>query len=98
MSRCMRRTTIRLPDDLLAEAKRHAAETQRSLTAVIEDALREALSRRPEPRRAAARPCLPTFAGDGVLPGVDLKTGVRWRLPGPSPQGVIGREATGLDA
>jgi len=65
------RTTIRLPDDLLAEAKRHAAETQRSLTAVIEDALREALSRCPEPSRLMGTR-LPTFAGDGVLPGVQL--------------------------
>jgi len=68
------RTTIRLPDDLLAAAKRRAAETHRSLTAVIEDALREALSRRPEaPRRPKKR--LPTFAGDGLLPGVHLDDG-----------------------
>ena len=66
------RTTIRLPDDLLREAKRRAAETHRSLTAVIEDALREALARRPEPRRQR-RVRLPTFAGDGLLPGAHLE-------------------------
>jgi hypothetical protein len=68
------RTTIRLPDDLLAAAKRRAAETHRSLTAVIEDALRQALSRKPGPRRGA-RTRLPTFAGDGLLPGIHLEDG-----------------------
>ncbi|HYV50112.1 MAG TPA: ribbon-helix-helix protein, CopG family [Myxococcaceae bacterium] len=66
------RTTIRLPDDLLAAAKRRAAETHRSLTTVIEDALREALSRKPGSRRRS-RARLPTFAGDGLLPGVHLE-------------------------
>ncbi len=40
------RTTIRLDDKLLAEAKQLAAQTRRTLTAVIEDALREVLARR----------------------------------------------------
>ena len=39
------RTTVRLPDDLMKAVKRHAAETGRTLTAVIEDALRAALAR-----------------------------------------------------
>ncbi len=39
------RMTIDLPDDLLATAKRIAAESKRPLRAVIEDALREALGR-----------------------------------------------------
>jgi hypothetical protein len=65
------RTTIRLDADLLSRAKRTAQESGRTLTAVIEDALREALARgRAEPKRARAR--LPTFKGDGLLPGVDL--------------------------
>jgi predicted transcriptional regulator len=38
--------TIRLDDQLHAEAKRWAAETGRTLSAVIEDALREVLARR----------------------------------------------------
>ena len=41
---CMR-TTIQLDDQLLLEAKKHAAQTGRTLKAVIEDALREALAR-----------------------------------------------------
>ena len=65
------RTTIRLDDHLLREAKQFAAQTGRTLTAVIEDALRESLARsrkRPLPTRAA----LPTFRGNGLRPGVDL--------------------------
>lgn len=64
------RTTIRLPDDLLTEAKRVAAETNRSLTRLIEDALRSALARRQAPPRERVR--LPTVDGMGLRPGVDL--------------------------
>ena len=42
----------------------------RTLGAVIEDALRQSLAARKE--SAGRRVELPTFAGDGVLPGVDL--------------------------
>ena len=37
---------MRLDDPLLAEAKKYAADNGRTLTAVIEDALRETLARR----------------------------------------------------
>ena len=68
---CMKRTTIRLDDDLIRTAKETAARTGRTLTAVIEDALRESLSRGPEgARRERVR--LPTFRGEGLRPGVDL--------------------------
>jgi len=40
------KSTLRLDDDLLAATKHLAAQTGRTLTAVIEDALREALMRR----------------------------------------------------
>jgi hypothetical protein len=67
----MRRTTVRLNEQLLLEAKKLAASTGRTLTAVIEDALRAAIARRgqPKPRRRLA---LTTFKGRGLLPGVDL--------------------------
>jgi len=65
------RTTIYLPDDLLAQAKKIAAETHRTLTAVIEDALREALARRRRSSRSAAV-TLTTFGKSGLQPGVDL--------------------------
>jgi Arc/MetJ family transcription regulator len=65
------RTTIRIDDALLAEAKRLAARTGRSLTAVVEDALREVVSRQEgAARRAPVH--LTTVGGQGALPGVDL--------------------------
>ena len=65
------RTTIRLDENLLTEAKRYAAESGRTLTAVIEDALRTSLARRTQ--RSPKQPLrLKTVGGDGVLPGVDL--------------------------
>lgn len=63
------RTTINLDDDLLAQAKRVAAETGRSLTVVVEEAVRESLSRRGS---SLERSPLPIFRGDGLHPGVDL--------------------------
>jgi hypothetical protein len=65
------RTTVRLDDDLLREAKRHAAATGRTLTAVIEDALRETLGRRRQ-RGSRRRTKLRTVGGSGTQPGVDL--------------------------
>lgn len=65
------RTTVRLEDQVLLEAKRMAAETGRTLTGVIEDALRETLAR----RRAGVRRqrvTLKTFNGGGLQPGIDL--------------------------
>jgi len=65
------RTTIDLPDDLLAKAKKMAAESNRPLRALIEDALREALARR-HPRSRSMPITLTTFGGAGLQPGVDL--------------------------
>ncbi len=64
------RTTIRLDDSLLTAAKQHAAAEGTTLTAVIEDALRVALARRPIP--PAERSELPVFHGRGPMPGVDI--------------------------
>jgi hypothetical protein len=66
------RTTVRLDDDLLRQAKALAARTGRTLTAVIEDGLRQVLAR--HRRRQEERPSvvLPTFKGKGLRPGVDL--------------------------
>lgn len=66
------RTTLRLDDRLLREAKRIAAETGKSLGEVVEGLLREALLRRRAPRLPQGRVKLPTFGGRGVRPGVDL--------------------------
>ncbi len=65
------RTTIRLDEHLLAQAKQHAAATGRTLTAVLEQALRESLARRST--LAKAKPVrLKTVKGGGVRAGVDL--------------------------
>lgn len=68
----MRRTTIRLDDDLLAEAKALAARTGRTLTSVIEDSLRQALAERKKTGKERRPFRMTTFGGDGVKPGVDL--------------------------
>lgn len=65
------RTTIRLDERLLREAKQFAAKNGRTLTAVIDDALRQLLARaeaRPAKRAFRIRP----FKGTGLAPGVDL--------------------------
>ncbi len=65
------RTTIRVNDELLEKAKIRAAETGRTLTAVIEDALRKEIEKadiKIEPREVR----IPTAGSGGVLPGIDL--------------------------
>lgn len=64
------RTTVRLPDELMRAAKRRAQETGRSLTQLLEDCLRAELQR-PARVRGVLEP-LPTYAGKGLQPGVDL--------------------------
>ena len=63
---------MRLDDALLIEAKKWAADHGRSLTAVIEDALRETLSRKSPSLAAKGKISFPTFKGRGLRPGVDL--------------------------
>jgi hypothetical protein len=66
------RTTVRLDDDLLRDAKQLAAKTGRSLTALIEDALREQIIRHRE-RRTRKKVELPVFRnGRGLQPGIEL--------------------------
>jgi hypothetical protein len=73
------RTTIKLDDEILIEAKAIAARTGRTFAEVVEDAVREAFARR---RAARARPTsdapiLPTFGVGGLRPGVDLNDSAR---------------------
>ena len=65
------RTTVRLDDELMAEVKKMAASRGVTLTAVLDEALREMLARRAQ-SGTGAPPGLPTFAGRGLQPGVDL--------------------------
>ncbi len=64
------RTTVRLPPGLTAQVKRLARETGRSMTQVIEDALRVAVAR--AERRSPSAVTIVTAGGDGLQPGVDL--------------------------
>jgi hypothetical protein len=65
------RTTIRFDEQLLMEAKKLAAERGTTLTALLEDTLREALARRKPPApRSKLR--LTTFGRGGLRPHVDL--------------------------
>jgi Ribbon-helix-helix protein, copG family len=65
------RATIRLDDQLLAEAKERAARQGITLGAVIEQALRETFDRGQEhsPRQPVK---LPTWGHGGLRPGIDL--------------------------
>jgi hypothetical protein len=66
------RTTVRLKDALLEQAKREAARRGGTLTSLIEQGLRLVLVEARAPRRKP-RVKLPVCrAGGGMLPGVDL--------------------------
>ena len=65
------RTTIKIDNGLLAEAKARAAKSGRTLNAVVEDALREAFARRATLDHRPP-PKLPIFRGSRLMPGVDL--------------------------
>ncbi len=65
------RTTIRLDGHLMKQLKRLAAESHRTLTAVIEDAVREVIARSKK-KSVKKHVDLPTFSGQGLQAGVDL--------------------------
>jgi Ribbon-helix-helix protein, copG family len=71
------RTTIKLDDEILIEAKAIAARTGRTFAEVVEDAVREAFARRRAVRPTSDAPVLPTFGAGGLRPGVDLDDSVR---------------------
>ena len=64
------RTTIRLNDGLLSQAKRYAASIGLTLTALIEESLRQRLEQGDISRRKPVR--LLTVGEDGVRPGIDM--------------------------
>lgn len=67
------RTTLRLDEQLLVRAKKLAIDTNRTLTQVVEDALRLTLARR-ESASARRNIKLHTCGGKGLQPGVDLSS------------------------
>lgn len=66
------RTTIDVDMHLLAEAKQRAALHRRSLSDVVNDALRLAFADTPA-QRTRTRIHLPVDGGSGLRPGVDLE-------------------------
>ena len=66
------RTTVRLPQDLMARAKQKAAAEGRTLTSLIEDGLRAVVaeSGKPEKRRRVVLPV--SKATGGLMPGIDI--------------------------
>ncbi len=69
------RTTINLPDGLLARAKKAAVDADTTLTEFIADAVRRALAEKSS-RKLEDYPAMPTFTPppgqEGWQPGVDL--------------------------
>jgi predicted transcriptional regulator len=70
----MMRTTVRLDEHLISQAKQVAAKTGQTLTAVIEEALRVKFAANRK-RSASAKITLPACGAGGLLPGVDLDDG-----------------------
>ncbi len=66
------RTTVRLDEELLREAKRFAAASGRSLTALIEDSLRQALASSHAADANHPRQVQLTTSPGRPRPGVDL--------------------------
>ena len=64
------RTTVRLPPGLMTQVKRLARDTGRSMTQVIEDALRVAVARTSPSRPRSVT--IVTVGGEGLRPGIDL--------------------------
>jgi hypothetical protein len=71
MSRHMR-TTVRLEDALINQAKREAERRGETLTALIEQGLRLVLAQSRTRRRREPVKLTISEAGGGVLPGIDL--------------------------
>ena len=64
------RTTVDIDDALMVATKSFAERNQKTLKAVVEQALRELLSG--PSRQDSDAPPIPVFSGKGVQPGVDL--------------------------
>jgi hypothetical protein len=66
------RTTVRLDERLLVQAKREAARRGETLTALLERALRLVLAKQPSGSKRVRVELPVSSATGGTLPGVDL--------------------------
>jgi hypothetical protein len=65
------RTTLDLDDELLKQVRQIAARTNRTMTSIVEDALRTALNRRSEEKRRKVELPVSKRRG-GLRPGIDI--------------------------
>jgi hypothetical protein len=73
------RTTVRLNDALLDQAKEEAAQRGQTLTSLIEEGLRLVISNRPQPRKRINLRSGPP--GHKLMPGIDLNNSAQlWDL------------------
>ena len=72
MSRHMERTTVRLNDGLLEQAKRVAEQRGETLTALIEEGLRIVVAQAQKPQRRRRVKIPVSTCGGGLRPGIDL--------------------------
>jgi len=66
-----------MDDALYRQAKATAARTGRTVSELVEDAVRSSLQARPASE--GELPDLPVFGGSGTMPGVDLSDGAALR-------------------
>ena len=66
----IKRTTVRLPSELLKKAQRKAAAEGRTLTGLMEEGLRYVVSDKPAEKRERVMPRV-SSAGGGRAPGVN---------------------------
>jgi len=67
-----KRTTVRLPAELLNRAKRKAAAEGRTLTALIEEGLRKVVEEKKTPTKGKRKLPQISKATGGLQPGIDL--------------------------
>jgi hypothetical protein len=84
------RTTVRLDDELLYRVKLLAAQSGKTMTVVIEDALREVLARQ-DSAHAREPVRVTTVPGNGPQPGVDLDDSASLLALMEEPDGLDGR-------
>jgi hypothetical protein len=66
----IKRTTVRLPSELLKKAQRKAAAEGRTLTGLMEEGLRYVVSDKPAEKRERVMPRVSTATG-GYAPGIN---------------------------
>jgi len=67
------RTTLKIQDTLLEDAKKRALEKRCTVSALVEDALRSCLYSRPPETPAQVSEPWPIYGSGGPQPGVDLR-------------------------